>query len=273
MRRLIKACRKKRYSTVVCGKYATYASHEDLSDLDANVYLKYSAEMSLRELVINFSKNTSDNNRYTRFSDLPIPNRALLEHPYIDVKSILTSRGCHQRCSFCHVPNFWGAWTPRTITDILHEIRNLSKITTKILFLDDNFSVNRKHTINILQKLRTLNKNIAYGALCSADSLNIDILEMMCDATSKWLHLKLETGDPNLIKYANKRLSIEHIITLVQTARTLGIRIRLSVIVDLPETTETSFLQTQDILSKANPDEIRIHFLCNRMEVHGLTRC
>jgi radical SAM superfamily enzyme YgiQ (UPF0313 family) len=59
---------------------------------------------------------------------LPIADRTLCKlNEYIDVRSILSSRGCVMKCSYCHVPDFWSSRKGRSPEYIIQEIQMLIK--------------------------------------------------------------------------------------------------------------------------------------------------
>ena len=118
--------------TMVGGKLATFGGDGDLRSAGANVYAAHDAEpvlaaaLALPEWtpetlagVPNAAVRRADGG-YVRtpaarprvdLASLPEADRSLVQlSDYIDVRTVLSSRGCHQRCSFCHVPGFWGGW-------------------------------------------------------------------------------------------------------------------------------------------------------------------
>ena len=59
---------------------------------------------------------------------LPIPNRELADlEDYIDIRSILTSRGCINQCNFCPTYNYWGSWRGKSAENVIKEIESLIK--------------------------------------------------------------------------------------------------------------------------------------------------
>lgn len=69
---------------------------------------------------------------------LPIPNRELVElKDYIDIRSILTSRGCINQCDFSPTFNYWGSWRGKNAKNVVKEIEDLIKRynTKKIIFI------------------------------------------------------------------------------------------------------------------------------------------
>ena len=83
------------------------------------------------------------------YSKQPEHPKELLKYP---VGSIMSSRGCPYRCSFCSSSNFWGHnirfRSPKNVVDeVEHLYTNYN--TRYIVFNDDSFTVDKKRVINI----------------------------------------------------------------------------------------------------------------------------
>lgn len=275
--------------SVLCGKYATYASDEQLVDLGADYYASFEAENTILDLFnsirsgnIDNIKNipnikrrvhltlihnsTSENRK--EIKDLPYPDRSLIDTSrYIDVRTMLSSRGCHQHCEFCHVPGFWGRWRARSPEQVVAEIKHIYQTTgsKKILFLDDNALVNRNRIQDICEKLISLNLPLTFGALASVDRVDQETLSLMWKAGFRWIHFGIESGDFSVFDQIKKRINEKQIKDAFSISKSLGFRTRASVILDLPGSTAQSIVATSEVLKEIEPDEIRLHYLSIRM--------
>ena len=73
---------------------------------------------------------------------------------YMDTRTLISSRGCIGTCKFCTTPYYFKMWNGRTAEDVVSEIEMLiSKYNAKkIMFLDDNSTVDKNRMINVLEK-------------------------------------------------------------------------------------------------------------------------
>jgi anaerobic magnesium-protoporphyrin IX monomethyl ester cyclase len=199
---------------------------------------------------------------------LPIPDRGLVPlDEYIDVRTILSSRGCHMTCGFCHVPGFWGGWRGRSATSVVDEIETLvtQHGAKKILFLDDNATVSKKRMKDICRLIRERGIRVAMGCLGSLSLFDREMMEEMWQAGFRWIHYGVESGDDALLKAVHKKVSGSAVRRIIRETQGIGFRVRTSWIMDLPETSEDQLQRTADLILETRTEEIRLHHLALRM--------
>lgn len=199
---------------------------------------------------------------------LPIADRGLVNlDAYIDVRTILSSRGCHMKCDFCHVPGFWGNWRGRDADTVADEIAYLADHcgARKILFLDDNATVNRKRMTEICDRLIERKVKVALGCLGSLNLFDDAMMEKMYEAGFRWIHYGVESGDDRLLAAIHKKIDLNGVRRIVTRTQDIGFRVRTSWIMDLPGTTEDELKRTTDLILELRTAEIRLHHLAIRM--------
>ena len=97
--------------------------------------------------------------RVQNLSEFPFPDRDLLLYPgrYLprDFATIMASRGCPYKCTFCASVPIWGRTTIfREPEHIVAEISYLHDRfgTREFRFMDDTFTVARKKLIEVCQR-------------------------------------------------------------------------------------------------------------------------
>lgn len=198
---------------------------------------------------------------------LPIPERSLVNiRKYIDVHSILSSRGCVEKCSFCPVHTFWGRWRKRSPQLVVDEIEYLVKSfsATKILFLDDHATADKRRMAAICEDIIRRKISVALGCLGTATSVDKNTLNLMAQAGFRWIHFGAESGSDRILTLLQKRLTSCKLKESVALAKEAGLRVRTSWIMDPPEITHSELGETLKLLSDTESHEIRIHFLAMR---------
>lgn len=196
----------------------------------------------------------------------PIANRELCQFDkYIDVHSIISSRGCGGRCKFCSTNNYLGTWRAASPQLVLSEIRHLvDSGAYKIIFLDDNFSYNKNRVKQICKLIKENHINIVWGCLCRIIDVNEDLLIKMHESGCRWIHFGIEHGNYNIRLALAKNFSDDYAIKVIKFAQKIGIRVRTSWILDLPGATSDSVRKTFDLAKKISSFEIKFHFLALR---------
>lgn len=196
----------------------------------------------------------------------PIANRKLCQfNEYIDVHSIISSRGCDGCCKFCSTPGYLGSWRAASPQLVLSEIKHLVNLGAyKIIFLDDNFSTDQNRVKQICKSIKENRINIIWGCLCRIVDVNEHLLNEMYEAGCRWIHFGIEYGDYNIRRSLGKNFSDTRAIKIIKFAQKIGIRVRTSWILDLPEATSASVKKTFKLAKKISSHEIKIHFLALR---------
>jgi anaerobic magnesium-protoporphyrin IX monomethyl ester cyclase len=144
---------------------------------------------------------------------LPLPAYSLLNIDFYDAKpSIVTSRGCPYRCSFCTEPhNFGGRIRYRSIESVVDELELVHSLSgqTMFLFQDDILTLHRKRFETLLQAFHNLSFPIQWKCFSRVDLMDEKLMEGM--ATSGCVQIKygVESGSNGTLDRINKGFSIE----------------------------------------------------------------
>ncbi|MEA3514723.1 MAG: radical SAM protein [Nanoarchaeota archaeon] len=199
---------------------------------------------------------------------LPMPDRSLIDlADYIEVRTILSSRGCFGRCKFCATPLFWGNFRARSAKNVADEIEYLIKTYSarKILFLDDNATASKTRMHDISLEIIKRKIKCRFGCLGTISTFDIDTMKIMKKAGFEWIHYGAESGSIKALTCQNKGISPEDIKRVIKQTKKIGLRVRASFILDLPEIDEKGMRDTIKLILDSKPDEIRAHFLAIRV--------
>jgi len=180
---------------------------------------------------------------------LPIPDRDLLGAEYtseifgIEVAtrrftSIVSSRGCPFRCSFCGCRKFArGIWRPRSVESIMEEFRLLySKGFRQFLFVDDNFTLNLRRVVKLCRQIRKEKLDIEWLCDSRVDNSSYDALREMVKAGCRLLYFGVESANQRILNYYKKGITPDQTKRAVKTARKAGVDIIVgSFIVGAPD--------------------------------------
>jgi anaerobic magnesium-protoporphyrin IX monomethyl ester cyclase len=284
--------RSKGSKIILGGKAATFLTSEKLK-IKADVYIAHEMELALQELLTipvqswhsqsfktiagiryweddTFSTlcQTTKREQKIVLDDLPVANRNLIRlNDYIDVRTLLSSRGCNLQCTFCHVPGFWGWWRGRSAQIVVNEIEHLVNHhhVKKILFLDDNAMVKPQRMEEISHLLQQRNISVALGCLGTIERYRQQTVEKMYQGGFRWIHYGVESGDNGQLHMMGKRINQEKIWQAVKGTQQAGLRVRTSWIMDMPEMTIEALKNTEEMILSLGSEEVRLHFLTLRL--------
>lgn len=206
-------------------------------------------------------------NIYSKFPESgPIADRSLCQfYSYIDVHSIISSRGCTGKCPFCSTVHFWGKWRGASPALVISEFRHVVESgARKVIFLDDNFADDPERASQITRSLGRAGFGIPWGCLCCIKDVSPRLLAEMANAGCRWIHFGVEHGTEEVRRSIGKRFKNEQAIETIETAKSLGMRVRTSWILDLPTATPASVYATFKFARTLASHEIKLHYLAIR---------
>jgi radical SAM superfamily enzyme YgiQ (UPF0313 family) len=196
----------------------------------------------------------------------PIADRNLCQfHSYIDVHSIISSRGCSGSCPFCSTVHFWGKWRGASPTLVLNEFKHVVESgARKVIFLDDNFTDDRERALQIANNLKKARLGVPWGCLSRIEDISPPLATEMANAGCRWIHFGLEHGTEEVRRSIGKRFTNEQARKTIEMVKSLGIRVRTSWILDLPTATMESIEATFRFIRRLASHEVKLHFLAIR---------
>lgn len=158
------------------------------------------------------------------------PGRLAIKSHHLSVASIITSRGCTQKCDFCtesltygknvrtHSPEYIVEWINKLITDYNVEA---------IYFLDNDFLYNRERVQKICEKMigGALKRKIKFSAQARVNRLDPDILKLLKRAGCIMLEMGFETINQAQLDSVQKMITVDMNNQAVEMCRKQGISI------------------------------------------------
>lgn len=183
-----------------------------------------------------------------RLDDLPLPRRDLLKtERYLVPNSMVFSRGCPNRCSFCYVNSFYKngkSFYTYKIDRILQEIESMPG--KHLYFLDDNIFADKKLAREIFRQMRGMNK-VFQGAITVDSVLTDDTIELAYEAGFRSAFIGFESINPNNLQAMNKQANLgQNYNDAIKRLDQLGIMINGSFIFGMDEDTEDVFDRTTE---------------------------
>ena len=211
-----------------------------------------------------------ERSRGDRF-ELPVPDhRLFLDKPYRypfvgdSFATVLTLFGCPYRCDFCVMAGL--GWKSRSIPNVIEELSELARLNVReLFFLDQTFGVPRPRYVELLHAMT--NSGFRFGWVCfsRADILDPALLGLMKSAGCHTLILGLESGSQRILDAARKDMTLEDIGRGFQLCREIGLKTVATVLIGLPEETESTFRDTLAFLKQIDPDFASFNVAVPRM--------
>ncbi len=171
---------------------------------------------------------------------LPLPARHLLPLSKYQAMgfpiSIITSRGCPNKCIFCLGRRIVGFKvrhrSPARVADEVESI--LAYGFERINIADDLFTANKKRVRAFCEEIRGRNLKFAWSAFSRVDTIDEETLKLMKEAGCDAVSFGIESGNPEMLKRVKKGITLDQARKAVGLCKKVGMVAHASFIVGLP---------------------------------------
>ena len=181
------------------------------------------------------------------------------------IGSIISSRGCPYRCTFCSSSQFWGHKIRfRSAKNVLEEIKMLYNIGVRFfVYNDDNFTSDRKRAIEICKLMikEGLHKEMGWQCRAEVNLINDELLKWMKKANCNMIEFGIEDCSPEGIKWFKKSHTQEQVKKAFALCKKYKIKIKSYFIVGGDYETKSNIEKKRKYIEELNPDIITASIL------------
>lgn len=184
---------------------------------------------------------------------LPFPARHLLPplknyHPTpatykkFPVGSMITSRGCPNRCSFCFRGVFGNRWQFRSPENIVDEMEELvyKYGASEIRIWDDTFNVDPERVRKICKLILKKKLKVSWTCVGRVNHIDQTMLKLLKQAGCWQIAYGIESGNAEVLKSINKGITMDMVKNAVDLTYKSGLKSMGFFILGLPgETAQT----------------------------------
>lgn len=251
----------------------------ELASLLANKGLRPPKEDSLRKIAgLSFKSDTTvmhnpDRPYIENLDELPwvskVYKRHLRIHDYFNpnalypMVTLITSRGCPFRCTFCVYPQTLTGrrYRFRSIEDVVGEMEFVVREfpeAKSIFFEDDTLTANKNRCLEFASAIIERGIKIPWTANSRTD-VDLETMMRLKAAGCRELCVGFESGDQDVLNSMKKGIKLNRMFQFMKDARKAGILIHGCFMVGFPgETTET-IKKTIDLAIALNPDTVQFY--------------
>jgi anaerobic magnesium-protoporphyrin IX monomethyl ester cyclase len=206
--------------------------------------------------------------------ELPFPARELLPmSEYLSTKvgrvgwelpspstSIITSRGCPFRCTFCSSHLTFGRKvrfrSPKNVVDEIEYLIDMYSIKG-VSFVDDTFTLDSKRTSAICKEILSRGLDIEWMCMGRVDTISKDLLKEMKKAGCVSIGYGIESGSQHVLdEYIKKNITLEAAEKTIKITKEAGITSVAYFMIGTPGETLEDINKTVDFAKRLNPDAV-----------------
>ncbi len=194
---------------------------------------------------------------------LPLPARDLT--PYKKYSSLLarrspittmiTSRGCSYRCTYCARPQFGKRFRARSAENVVDEMEECMGMGIReFLIYDDTFTIDRERVLNICNEILNRRLDIGWDIRARVDNVDGEMLKKLREAGCERIHYGVEAGTDKILKALKKGITIEQAKKAFRLTKKAGISTLAYFMIGSPRETKEDILETIKLAKELNPD-------------------
>ncbi|MCL5037143.1 MAG: B12-binding domain-containing radical SAM protein [Chloroflexi bacterium] len=174
--------------------------------------------------------------------------------------SLVVSRGCPNKCSFCDRSVFGSKIRSFSVDYIMKMLWDLKKNygIKEILFEDDTFFLFKKKLGEMCKRMIDEKIDLSWSCLARADLVDRDLLKLMKPAGCWQVAYGIESADPKVLELMRKKVSPGQVENAVKWTREADILSKGFFILGFPGETKESFRRTLDFGKKIPLDDFSL---------------
>ncbi len=199
-------------------------------------------------------------------NDLPMPARHLFplnryrthlpygrKAPYM---TMITSRGCPYNCIYCSKSVFGATYRALSPDNVVRELKHLIGTygIKEYRFYDDDFTLNVNRASEICDEIIRQGIKLDWSCTTRVDLVNDELLGKMKRAGCYTISYGVESGDPEVLKHANKGYTLDDVEKAFRLTQKHGIRILAFFMLGLPGENEQTIEKSIQLALKLDPD-------------------
>jgi radical SAM superfamily enzyme YgiQ (UPF0313 family) len=177
------------------------------------------------------------------------------------VATIMSSRGCNFRCSFCLYPQvlFRFKLRLRKLDSVVDEIAWLKKDfgARFFYFEDDNFTASWKRVEDFARMLLDRKLSVTWGCLSRTDRVTEERIRLMKESGCFLIKYGVESGVQSTLDAIDKRKQLDDVIQAFSITKKVGIMTHATVMIGAVNETRETIRQTLSFVKKFGPDSVQ----------------
>ncbi len=204
---------------------------------------------------------------HPQLDDFPFPAKDLILFPELmepdNYCTLLFSRGCPYRCTFCSSPTVWSRkmrW--RTPANVVAEMAETQATwgTEFFSFQDDTFTTNHKLVHELCDAImqRSWDGNFRWVVNTRPELLDDEIVAHMKAAGCVAIAIGVESGNDEILKKMKKGFTADDVRRAAQIMARHGVTLSSQFMIGLPDETPDQMMDTVRLMEEIDPVSVML---------------
>ena len=254
---------KGRGYTVVGGPHASMNAESLIEHFDCVVVGE--GEDVILDIVKNKPSGIIQAKRIKDLDRLPFPDRTTAGRYDWKINgkratTMMTSRGCTGRCSFCCKAVMHKGIYFRSAQSVIDECIHLKALGFEaIMFYDDSIMMDADRLFEICAGIKRL--GLTWRCFGRSDQVKYNLIKQMANAGCHEILFGVESGSQKILDNIRKDESPEQHLEAIRLAKLVGIKTKALMIAGLPGETRETIEESRKFILEARPDSLDVTIL------------
>lgn len=179
-----------------------------------------------------------------------------------EMATVLTAMGCPYKCTFCHSGSKKFLFFPfDSLIEYVLELHDKYGVGS-FHFVDDLFASDSKKLGRFRKTIEQSGKSIVFSSQVTgrASSFNTNVAAELVKLGVETINFGIETASPKLLKFLNKKQTVEDSYSAVQVCHEFGLNCVINLMFGIPTQDEDNYKDTLEFVEKARPDSVNCFF-------------
>jgi anaerobic magnesium-protoporphyrin IX monomethyl ester cyclase len=169
--------------------------------------------------------------------------------------SVLATRGCPGRCSFCY-RIYGNRLRCRSGLNLALEVKLLQDRygIKEICFYDDTFTAVRREVRAFCHAIQDMNLDLTWSCFSRVDTFDADTFRLMKATGCHQVMYGVETYNREILKNINKKVDPDAVAGVIKATQEIGIDVRAAFMLGNPGETEATMEENCRYAIRLNPD-------------------
>ncbi len=177
--------------------------------------------------------------------------------------TMITSRGCPFRCTFCDKSVSGSRWRARPAEDVVDEMVELrSRFGIRFInFYDDNFTLRRRRVVEICEEMIRREVDVEWKCEGRVDGVDLELLRLMRRAGCRTVAYGVESGNAETLALLRKDVLVDQAAQAFADTRQAGLRSLAYVILGAPGESRADVQRTIGFCREIGADYVQFSTL------------
>lgn len=175
--------------------------------------------------------------------------------------TMITSRGCPYRCTYCLWPQvMYGArFRARSARNVADEMEHCVRryAPGEIFFDDDTFTIGKRRVLEICDEILRRRIDVIWSCMGRVDTVDEEMLSGMRRAGCRKIKFGVETGSAAIMKAIKKGIDLARVPTAFEAAKRCGLEVHGTFMIGLPGETEETVRETVSLARSLPNDSLQ----------------